>query len=129
VPGPEVLIRASYEALNRGDVDAAMDALAADVVWRESAELPGGGELRGREAVRSFLCEFLESWEEFEQQVEQVRAAGDRVAVVLRMRGVGRASGALIETRYAHAWTLRDGLGVAVDAYRDADAALEAIEP
>ena len=32
------------------------------------------------------------------------------------------ASGLELDTRYAHVWTIRDGLGVRVDAYRDPDA-------
>jgi ketosteroid isomerase-like protein len=119
----------SYEALNRGDVDGAVDALAVDVVWRESAELPGGGELRGREAVREFLLEFLETWETFDQRVDDVNVRGDRLLAVISMRGVGRGSGAEVATAYAHLWTVRGGRGVRVDAYRDVEAARAAIEP
>ena len=42
-------VRHSYEALNEGDVEAALEALDPDAVWRDSPELPGGGEFRGRE--------------------------------------------------------------------------------
>jgi ketosteroid isomerase-like protein len=103
--------------------------MAADAVWRESPGLPGGGELRGREAVREFLADFLSSWERFDQRVIDVDVRGDRVPAVISMSGVGRASGAEVETSYAHLWTVRDRLGVRVDAYRDADAARAAIEP
>jgi ketosteroid isomerase-like protein len=48
---------------------------------------------------------------------------------VIRARTVGRGSGAEVETSYAHVWTVRDGLGVRVDAYRDVDEALEAVTP
>jgi ketosteroid isomerase-like protein len=122
-------IVSSYEALNRGDLEETIAILAPDVVWRESAQLPGAGELRGREAVREFLTDFLDSWERFEQTVERTVTEGDRVAVVIRARTVGRGSGAEVETRYAHVWTVRDGLGVCVDGYRDADEALEAVAP
>lgn len=122
-------IVASYDALNRGDVDSTIAVLAPDVVWRESAELPGGGELRGRESVRSFLMEFLDSWDRFEQTVERTVVAGDRVAVVIRARGIGTGSGAEVETRYAHVWTVGAGLCRRVDAYRDVDEALAAVAP
>jgi ketosteroid isomerase-like protein len=122
-------IVSSYEALNRGDIEATIAILAPDVVWRESAQLPGADELRGREAVRAFLTEFLDSWERFEQTVERTVAFGDRIAIVIRARTVGRGSGAEVETSYAHVWTVRDGLGVRVDAYRDVDEALEAVTP
>ena len=117
-------VRASYEALNRGDVDAALEALDREAVWRDSPELPGGGEFRGRESLRRFLQDFLAEWREFHQEVEDAVRAGDRVALVLHLRAVGRSSGIAVDTRYAHVWTMRDGRGVRVDAYRDPDAAL-----
>ena len=75
-------VRASYEALNRGDVDAALEALDPEAVWRDSPELPGGGEFRGRESLRRFLQDFLAEWRDFHQEVEDTVLAGDRVAVV-----------------------------------------------
>ena len=52
-------LRRSYEALNRGDARAALDALDPHAVWRESPELPGGAELDGRDAVLGFPEDFL----------------------------------------------------------------------
>ena len=34
-----------------------------------------------------------------------------------------------MDARYAHVWTMRDGLGARVDAYYERDRALAAIEP
>jgi len=51
-------LRRSYEALNRGDARAALDALDPHAVWRES-ELTGGAELDGRDAVFGFPEDFL----------------------------------------------------------------------
>ena len=112
-------LRRSYEDLNRGDAGAALEALHPDGVWRESPELPGGTELSGREAVLGFLEDFLAQWREFRQEVEDTVVAGDRVGVLIHLTAVGRASGIEVDTRYAHVWTMRDGKGVEVDAYRD----------
>jgi ketosteroid isomerase-like protein len=128
VTQPEVeTLRSSYEALNRGDPEAALQALHPDGVWRESAELPGGTELKGRGAVLGFLEDFLAQWREFRQEVEDIVVADDRVAVVIHLTAVGRASGIEVDTRYAHVWTLRGGKGVEVDAYRDPETALRAL--
>jgi len=56
--------------------------------------------------------------------IQDTVVAGDRVAVLIHLAAVGRASGIEVDTRYAHVWTMRDGKGVEVDAYRDPDAAL-----
>lgn len=119
-------VRRSYDALNRGDIDAALEALHPDVEWRESRELPETGTYRSRAAVRRFLEQFLESWEEFRQDVEEVIEAESKVVVFLHLSARGRESGALVDARYAHVWTMRGGSAVQVDAYYDREEALEA---
>jgi hypothetical protein len=112
-------LKDAYAALGRGDESAALAMLAEDCEWRESAELPGVDALRGRAEVAGFLRHFLESWDRFEQQVEDVVVNGDRIGLAIHLTAVGAASGVELDTRYAHVWTMRDGLGVRVDAYRD----------
>jgi ketosteroid isomerase-like protein len=41
---------------------------------------------------------------------------------------IGRDSGAEVNARYAHLWTLRDGRGGEVDAYYDREKALRGLE-
>jgi ketosteroid isomerase-like protein len=120
-------VRASYEALNGGDVAGALAALAPDAEWHESEAFPDTGAYRGRDAIGEFLDGFLESWERFHQDVDEVLEEGDRVAVMIHLRARGKGSGAEVDARYAHVWTLREGLGARVDAYYDRDAALAAL--
>jgi hypothetical protein len=122
------IIRASYAALNKGDMQSALDALHRDAVWRESPELPGGDEFEGRAAIEQFLEGFLEQWDVFHQRVESTLRRGDRVLVMIDMTAVGRESGAEVSARYAHLWTMRDGRGAAVDAYYDPEKALRELE-
>jgi uncharacterized protein len=129
VSEPDVeTVRRSYDALNEGDVDAALEALDRDAVWRDSPELPGGGEFRGLEALGRFLGDFLAEWRDFHQEIEDAVLAGDRVAVVIHLSAVGRSSGIAVDTRYAHVWTMRDSRGVRVDAYRTPEAGLRELE-
>jgi len=120
-------LRASYEALNRGDIEGTVEALAPNAEWHESSELPDSGVFRGRDAVRSFLEDFLEQWSEFRQEIEEVLVEGDRAALFIHLTARGRESGARVDARYAHLWTVRDSKGVRVDAYYDRDAALRAL--
>lgn len=121
-------IRASYVALNDGDIQGALDALHRDAVWRESPELPGGDVFRGRTEIESFLVGFLEQWEVFRQHVESTVRRGDRVLVNIHMQAVGYESGAEVSARYVHVWTLHEGLGAEVDAFYDAGKALREFE-
>lgn len=120
-------LKDAYAALGEGDQSAAIAMLAPDVEWYESAELPGVDAVRGRDEVARFLADFLEPWERFHQVIEDVVAEGDRIGLVIHLTAVGRASGLELDTRYAHVWTMRDGLGVRVDAYRDPAAARSAL--
>lgn len=122
-------LKDAYAALGEGDESAALAMLAPDCEWRESAELPGAEVLHGREAIARFLRQFLESWERFEQTVEDAVVQGERIGLAIHLTAVGRASGVELDTRYAHIWTMRDGLGVRVDAYRDPDAIRSVLAP
>jgi ketosteroid isomerase-like protein len=120
---------ASYEALNEGNIDAAMQALAVDAEWHESEVLPDTGVYRGREEIRAFLTDFLGSWERFHQTVEEARQEGDRVLVMIHLEATGRGSAADVDARYAHLWTVADTQGIRVDAFYDRDEALAALNP
>src|SRR3954451_20516928 len=110
MPGTDAkdAVLASYQSLNEGNVDAAMEALAEDAEWRESDVLPDTGIYRGREAIRAFLTDFLASWERFHQTVEEVREAGDRVLVMIRLEATGKGSAADVDARYAPLWTVSE---------------------
>ena len=121
-------IRASYAALNKGDMQGALFALHRDAVWRESAEFPDGDRFEGRAAIERLLEGFLEQWDLFHQEVESTVAKGNRVLVTIQMTAVGNESRAEVNAHYAHVWTMRDGLGAEVDAYYDPEKALRALE-
>ena len=131
VPGTDAkdAVVASYEALNRHDIDAAMEALAEDAEWHESEVLPDTDVYRGREAIRAFLTDFLDSWERFHQTVEEVRQEGDRVLVMIHLEATGRGSAADVDARYAHLWTVSGNRGARVDAFYDRDEALAELNP
>lgn len=130
MPGSDLdVVLASYQAVNRGDVGAAMEALADDAEWHESGVLPEPEVHRGKDAISAFLSDFLAQWESFHQEIVESREApGDRIALFIHLTAVGRGSSAEVDAQYAHIWRMRDGLGVEVDAYYERAEALAAIE-
>jgi uncharacterized protein len=121
------ILRAAYESLNRGDIPGTVGVLDADAEWHEHSELPEADAYRGRAAIQSFLESFLESWDEFRQDVEDLIAEDGKVLVLLHMIGQGKGSGIPVEARYAHLWTMREGRGVRIDTYTDREEALAAL--
>ena len=57
--------------------------------------------------------------ENSETTLEEVIGAGDRVFVMARFRGRGRASGAEVEGRHFEVYTLRNGKVLRVDEFAD----------
>jgi uncharacterized protein len=122
------VVRGAYEALNEGAIERALAVLDEQAEWCEHSDLPEAGLYRGKDAIRTFLESFLESWEDFVQETEEVMAGEGCVLVLLRSRSRGKGSGITVEGQYAHLWTMQDGRGVRVDAYLDRDEALQAIK-
>lgn len=120
-------IRRSYEALNQGDVEGALSPLHEEVEWRESPALPEADTFRGRRTVRRFLQDYLESWQEFHQEVEDVIEAHDKFVVLVHLVATGRESGVRVDASYAHVWTMAEGKATRVDAYYDRELALESV--
>jgi uncharacterized protein len=121
------ILRNAYEALNEGDIERALAVLDDDAEWSEHSDLPEAGVYRGRDAIRTFLERFLESWQDFDQEVEELITGDGCVLLMLRSRVRGKGSGINVEAQYAHLWTMKDGRGVRVDAYFDRDEALRAL--
>ena len=120
------MLRDAYEALNHGDIERALAVLDEQAEWCERG-LPESGLYRGKQAIRGFLESFLESWEDFVQETEDVIAGAGCVLILLRSRSRGKGSGISVEAKYAHLWTMQDGRGRRVDAYADREEALRAM--
>ena len=58
------LIRSCYEAVARGDLEAALAVSHPDVEIRGTGRLPDVVQVRGHEAVRSFFEELFSAFQE-----------------------------------------------------------------
>jgi len=78
------LVRAGFDALNAGDLDACMERASPDLIIN-LAELPE--PLHGRGIWREGAAMFRRAFPDLHAEIEDIFASGDRVAVRLRMRG------------------------------------------
>ena len=120
-------VEGSYEALNRGDLEATVAVLHDDASWVEHSDLPEAGSYQGVATICSFLENFLESWDEFHQEIEETIVRGHCALLFIHLRARGKGSGIEVDSRYAHLWQLSEGRGARVDAYYDRDQALAAL--
>ena len=120
-------IRAVFEALNRGDLDAAVSQLPADFVADWSASLaPEGGVYRGPQEIRRVFEHTSESWSEAEYFESETIDAGDVVVRVGGLRARGKGSGVEVTAHGAQVWTFQEGTPVSVRLYQSKAEALEA---
>lgn len=117
------LVKALYEAQERGNLAAALEAIGPDVVWISS---PGAVPRCGLEAFVESLAEWGETWEGYESRVEEYLDAGDRVVVVSRLRARGGHSGVEVASRIAILWTLESGKLVRGEVFDSKEEALAA---
>ena len=104
------VVRGVYDAFGRGDVPAVLGAMADDIEWYEAEGMPYGGVHRGPQAVaEKVFAPLVADVEGFTVSPEDVIASGDRVAVVSRYTGTGKATGRSLDLPVAHVWDVRDG--------------------
>ena len=120
------MVRAGYEAFNRGDIEAALAPLHPDIEWWPAADEPITDPYRGHDGYRRLVAGIREAVPDLQIEVEELFVAGGRVVACLRFWGRGRDSGAPVEIRETHVTRLRDGKVIEVREYREKDEALEA---
>lgn len=106
-------MRNAYEAFNRGDIAAVLEAFDPQIEWRE----PGGGRApqgtyKGAQSVANDVFATVpENFEEFEAQPERFIDAGEYLVVVGTFRGTRKAGGQM-DAAFAHVWQMREGKAV-----------------
>lgn len=119
------LTRRSFEAFNRGDIDEVLARLAPDVVVHADPDLPNSGTFHGREGALLWFERWLEAWESFSIDIEEVVPVGDSLVVCVIQRGRGRGSGVEVDMRSAYVVTVRDRRTTRLHLYSDRAKALE----
>jgi ketosteroid isomerase-like protein len=124
------IIRASWRAWERGDVDALLAVCDPAIVWDQSRYVTGEFDrvYRGYDGIRQFLAEWLAPFENYYAHAEEFTDAGEAVVVRARQGGRGAQSGAAVESPpyWCVAW-LQGGLIARIEFYRSDVEALEAL--
>jgi len=105
------LVRRSYHAFARGDLDAVVADMHDDIEWQQAQGLPHGGTYRGLAEVRRHVFDPLDRdwWSEFSALPDEFLDAGEEVVVLGRYRGVAKETGRRLDVPFVHVWSLRDG--------------------
>jgi ketosteroid isomerase-like protein len=117
------IVRAAAAAYNRGDLDALLEAYDPAVEFVTLLQ----GNHHGKEAVRLIYEENRKALPGYRLDPEELIDAGDnKVIAVAQMGGAGRVSHIGLGDRIAFLATIKDGLIVRQQTFRNKEEALEA---
>jgi ketosteroid isomerase-like protein len=119
------IVRRVYDALTRGDLDAAFREMHPDVEMKFE-RAPGAGTLRQREAVKGFLEDYLSAFDSMVFEPEELLENGDQIVALVTRRARPRGSSGDMVVRNGHIWTVRDGTILSMSSFPDPEKALEA---
>ena len=81
---------------------------------------PDRQNYRGVAGLRVFLTEWLEPWDDYEFEVEELHDAGEKVVAILRESGVR------VDQRFTQVLSFRDGKQIRAVTYASREEAFEA---
>jgi len=104
------------------------DLIDPEMVWDMSRiPLPDSALFTGQPGFLEFVNAWTESFASERIDAEEMIDAADRVVVMVRHSGRGKASGIEIDQRFAMVWTLRDSRAIRMDMYPTREEALKAV--
>jgi ketosteroid isomerase-like protein len=121
------LVRESWEAFRRGDVEWLRLHSHPEVVLVQPAEVPDSKSYVGHEGIVEAVEDWPAQWEDFDLVVvDVIDVSRDQVVAVTRQSGRGRESGIEMTFEIAYLHTIRDGKATRLDMFMTAAQALEA---
>jgi ketosteroid isomerase-like protein len=123
------LVRRSFEAFARGDLEAFFATHDPDIEWTTGADEPDPQTYRGAEGMRRFIADSAEAWaNRFDGAVRfgDLIDIGDWVVAPWTARLEGRGSGVVVEVYETYAVRVEGERIMRVIEYRTTDEAVEA---
>ncbi|MGH2993752.1 MAG: nuclear transport factor 2 family protein [Solirubrobacterales bacterium] len=118
-------VRRMYEAFHRSDFDGALAYFDPEVEVDASMRVDEGIG-RGRDAVYAMVARWVGAWDEWREEIEEIRDLGSQVLVASKQHGRAKGSGIEVETHYAVLYEIRGDKITRMTLYSEAAEALEA---
>lgn len=105
------LILDIYDAFNRGDIAAVLNALdpQASLHFEGPAVIPWAGDWHGREGWTKFFQTIAANTSDISVKMEPFAAQGDNVVAAGRYQAGLKGTGKRIDSPLVHLWSVRDG--------------------
>ena len=119
-------VRRIMAAFNERDFGGMATELSEDAeLYPLRAQLEGKAYF-GPTGVREMFADFDEDWIDLRIGIDDIRAVGDQVVAVCRLRSRGRTSGVDLEVPIGFLWRFREGKAVYMRSYSEPDGAARA---
>jgi ketosteroid isomerase-like protein len=122
------LVRQMLQGFADGGLDVIDEFLDPEIDWRAAeGAVDDVGGMHGPDAVRRYIQDWIDTFDDFSVVVEELRDIGDdRVLTIQRLSGRAKLSGTETDLRYAVISTIRDGKIVRAREYLSIEGAFEA---
>lgn len=119
MPGGSEFAARIYAAVNARDRGAIKALSAPDIIVATTVEAYSGPE-----ALLEWLDEGDDAFDDFTVELLEVEELAGRVVASMRQRGRGKVSGAEVDHRFTHVWTVRDGRAIRLESFANRDDAV-----
>jgi ketosteroid isomerase-like protein len=104
------VVAAAFEAFARGGLDELTRYWTDDVEHRAiEGALDDSGPIHGRDAMRAYLQDWLDMFDDFKSEpIELIDAGEDKVIAILRISGHAKLSGVETDLTFAAVCKIRD---------------------
>jgi ketosteroid isomerase-like protein len=121
-------VRAAYQAFAEHGIDGFLNYLTEDVDHRAiEGALDDRGPMHGKDDVRAYVQDWLDTFDEFTAQpVELIDAGQSQVVAIVRFAGRAKLSGVETEGTFGVLYTIRDAKIARGREYSTREEALEA---
>jgi ketosteroid isomerase-like protein len=118
-------VKETYDAINRNDIAAAVNAFDPQVEWVEPPDFPTPGTYRGHAEVMAHISRGRNTWAEGACELEGCIVAGDKIVALLHVRVRLKGHTEWIDGRFADVHTFRRGKLIQVRTFGKREDALE----
>ena len=119
------IVKRMYEASQSGDLTIARACFDPEFIVDASVR-PDGTTGRGWDAMVKIIGEWIEAFDGWHEEIEELRDSGDQVVAVATQRGRSKVTGIDVETRYAVVYEIDGGRITRMTLYRTPADAFEA---
>lgn len=123
------LVRQTYDAFFRGDIDGLLELYTEDINWEVlgPSALPTAGPHIGKEQVRAFFGKVNDLLVTEKFDVQQYVTQGDTVVALGEYTWTSKVTGKVFDAHFVHVVTIREGKICKFREYTDTAAAVEAM--